>query len=84
MNVTDGLELAGEENVGSENQIIGTRKEDLQQLYSGRVIIKGSLTVNNLNLDLINTEAYAHGVAFDTHVENLYWVDNKPQVRNHN
>lgn len=83
MNVTSGLELSGE-NVGADNHVIGTRKEDLQQFYSGRVTIKGSLTVNNLRFSLQNPEIYANGLPFDTDVEQFYWVDNESQVNMHN
>lgn len=77
LNVTNGVEYIGESEDG---QIVGTRKEDLLQLYSGNVIIEGSLTVHNLKSDSPRTEVYVNGDPFLTDVENYYWVDDRSQV----
>lgn len=47
-NVTESLLLSDGEGDEMTHHIVGTRLEDLTQIYNGRIVIKGSLTMNNV------------------------------------
>lgn len=79
MNVTNGLKLT-EEDVSSGRHVVGTRKEDLLQFYTGDVIIQGSLTLNRVQTDSDFTQVVVGDKPFSMEVDEHYWVDDKSQV----
>lgn len=79
MNVTSGLKLT-EEDVSSGRHVVGTRKEDLLQYYTGKITIHGSLTLTNVRTDSDLTQILASDRPFTMDVENHYWVDHKSQT----
>lgn len=79
MNVTSGLKLT-EEDVASGRHVVGTRKEDLLQFYTGEVIIQGSLTLKRVQTDSEITQVLVTDRPFSMNVDEYYWVDNKSQV----
>lgn len=79
MNVTSGLKLT-EEDVSSGRHVVGTRKEDLLQFYTGDVVIQGSLTIKRVQTDSDLTQVLVGDSPFSMDVDAYYWVDDKNQV----
>uniref|UniRef100_A0A336LL58 CSON011314 protein n=1 Tax=Culicoides sonorensis TaxID=179676 RepID=A0A336LL58_CULSO len=78
MNVTSGLQLT-EEGVANSHHVVGTKKEDLLQLYTGNVVIQGSLTLNRVQTDSDFTKVLINNREFRMDVDDIYWVDHKNQ-----
>lgn len=49
-NISDSLQLSDKEGEEMTQHIVGTRMEDLSQIYNGRIIIRGSLSLQNVQL----------------------------------
>lgn len=79
MNVTGSLKLS-EDNVGGSHHVIGTRKEDLQQIYTGNVIIKGSLKIKDLKNNNEASEILIENTPFLTAFKDKYWLNTENQV----
>lgn len=53
-NISNSLQLSDKEGEEMTQHIVGTRMGDLSQIYNGRIVIKGSLSLQNV----IVTNAY--------------------------
>lgn len=51
-NISESLQLADSEAEEITQTIVGTRVEDLSQIYNGRIIIHGTLSLKNVVSDL--------------------------------
>ncbi|XP_063705250.1 uncharacterized protein LOC134834483 [Culicoides brevitarsis] len=78
MNVTSGIQLT-EEDVANGRHVVGTRKEDLLQFYTGEVILQGSLTLRRVRTDSEHTKVLVGNRPFTMAVDESYWVDDKSQ-----
>lgn len=60
--------------------IFGTHFEDLQQIYTGRVLINGSLTIGNVEID--STQIFLSGKlkGIDVDFYKKYWLKGLDQV----
>lgn len=77
----DNLNLADNENDDIARHIVGTKIEDLSQIYTGKVIIRGSLTVSNIILDRPKkTFIYVGKQPFYLNVFDYYWMKSIDQV----
>lgn len=58
--------------------IVGTRIEDLSQIYSGTITIRGSLKLNNLFLDNLNTKFIVNSdmqnIFNPSSIQNMFWM----------
>lgn len=90
--VNGNLTLSEREDTKISRHIVGTRMDDLSQIYNGRVVIRGSLTVDNAVMspivgtfdasspDLFNDIIIA-GQPFDVpKLHEKYWMKNVNQV----
>lgn len=87
--VRGNLTLSEKENPKISHHIVGTKLEDLSQIYNGKVYIKGSLKLKNIALTpssdddpgQILQNVYVGGTPFDINrLPELYWVKNIDQV----
>lgn len=60
--------------------IVGTRVEDLSQVYNGKVVIKGSLKLHNVILDNARTSIYVNDEQFRLNVADTFWMKTVDQV----
>lgn len=62
--------------------VVGTRVEDLSQVYNGKVVIKGSLKFSNVILDSPKTKLFVDETQFQLNVAEHFWMKTVDQVRN--
>lgn len=62
--------------------IVGTKVEDLSQVYNGKVVIKGSLRLSNVILDSPKTNLVVNNEQFRLNVAESFWMKSVDQVRN--
>lgn len=60
--------------------IVGTRVEDLSQVYNGKVIIKGSLKLANVMLESPKTHMFIDDERFGLNLADHYWMKSVDQV----
>lgn len=60
--------------------IVGTRVEDLSQLYNGKVVIKGSLRLSNVLLAGPKTNIFVNDQRFRLNVAESFWMKSVDQV----
>lgn len=82
LNILSNLTIADNANTDNLRNIIGTRFEDLSQIYTGRVIIDGSLFLNHLIVDGTKAQILVQKKLFQPDVNNNYWIKNVNQVIN--
>lgn len=73
------LTLADGDETTTARHVVGTQLEDLSQIYSGKVTIRGSLRLENVILDqpdVVNVD----GQPFDVNVQSTYWMKTLDQV----
>lgn len=91
--VSGNLTLSEREDAKISRHIVGTRMDDLSQIYNGRVIIRGSLKMDNVvisstvgSFDAAIEEnafqnVFVNGHAFDvTKLHEKYWMKSVDQV----
>lgn len=83
-NISDSLQLSDKEGEEMTQHIVGTRTEDLMQIYSGRIVIKGTLSLQNVQFSdaAANRSALVvDGTPFDLFsVHDQYWMKSIDQV----
>ncbi|KAJ6641891.1 hypothetical protein Bhyg_06836 [Pseudolycoriella hygida] len=60
--------------------IVGTRVEDLSQVYNGKVTIKGSLRLSNVKLDNLKTILFINNERFGLNVVEEFWMKSADQT----
>lgn len=87
--VSGDLTLSEREDVKISRHIVGTRMDDLSQIYNGRVLIRGSLKVGNATVGNFDATAQENpfqnvlinGQTFDvTKLHQKYWMKTVDQV----
>lgn len=61
--------------------IVGTRVEDLSQVYNGKVTIKGSLKLSNVILESPKTNMFINDQRFGLNFADHYWMKSVDQVK---
>lgn len=56
-NITKSLQLSDKESDEMTQHIVGTRLEDFSQIYNGRIVIKGSLSLRNVQLSNVDDDS---------------------------
>lgn len=75
------LTLANDENDEFiTKHIVGTRVEDLSQVYNGKVIIKGSLKLSNVILENPKTSMFINEERFGLNIAEHFWMKSVDQV----
>ena len=72
MNIVKDLTLSEDEPTA--RHIVGTHVDDLTQLYTGKVFIKGSLTLNNVFYDWESVKIISDSFLFDGRIPKNYWM----------
>lgn len=73
------LTLADSDERTVARHVIGTQLEDLSQIYTGKVVIRGSLRLENVFLeqtDIVSVD----GRTFELNVPSQYWMKSVDQV----
>lgn len=78
MQISDSLKVSEEEE--HLRHIFGTHFEDLQQIYTGRVTINGSLTVVNVEVDSDKLFLKGNSEAIDVDFYKDFWLKSTDQV----
>jgi hypothetical protein len=79
--VEKSLEIEEEEHSDLlARHIIGTRIDDLSQLYTGKVIINGTLTLQNLQMAENKSRILVDNRQFDIGIADKYWMKSINQV----
>lgn len=60
--------------------VLGTKVEDFSQIYSGRVYLKGSLKLKQLNLENQKSQLVLNGFTASPDVQNHFWMKRVEQV----
>lgn len=79
-NILSNLTISDNANTDNLRNVIGTRYEDLSQIYTGRIIIDGSLFLSNLFVDETKSQIMVQKNLFQPDVNNNYWIKNVNQV----
>lgn len=78
------LSLFDGEDDEMTRHVIGTQLEDLAQIYTGKVTIRGSLRVNRVTLDrpnrMTNVNVNGNDFVVDA-IQSNYWMKSMDQVR---
>ncbi len=75
------LTLANEDNDGYVRaHIVGTRVEDLSQIYNGKVIIKGSLKLTNVRMEDPKASMFINEQRFGLNIADHFWMKTIDQV----
>lgn len=80
LNILSTLSISDNANTDNLRNIIGTKFEDLSQIYTGRVIIDGSLFLNDLFVDGTKAQILVQKKIFQSDVNSNYWMKNINQV----
>lgn len=77
--ILESIKISDDES--NLRHIFGTHFEDLQQIYSGRVFINGSLIFVNLDIDADKIFIKNSQQTIDTDFYKDFWLRNIDQVR---
>lgn len=80
LNILSNLTISDNANTANLRNVIGTRFEDLSQIYTGRVIIDGSLFLNDLTVDGSKAQILVQQKQFQLAVDKHFWIKNLNQV----
>lgn len=83
LNILGNLTISDEADTNNLRNVIGTRFEDLSQIYTGRVVIDGSLFLNDLSVDAAKAQILVEQKLFQFDVGRHYWMKNLNQVSSH-
>lgn len=74
LNIRNSLQLADSEGEDMTQHIIGTRIEDLTQIYNGKIRIRGSLSLKNVLSDVSLMEP----IPFDDEINDEPKLNQRP------
>lgn len=80
LNILTNLTISDNANADNLRNVIGTRIEDLSQIYTGKIIIDGSMFLNDLFIDNIKGQILIEKKIFQSDVNNYYWMKKVNQV----
>ncbi|XP_070500855.1 uncharacterized protein fs(1)M3 [Chironomus tepperi] len=62
-----------------KRHVIGTESSDLAQIYNGKVVIQGTLTLNNMNIFSPKTRIFVNDMAVPQNITDNYWTKSTKQ-----
>lgn len=62
-----------------KRHVIGTESSDLAQIYNGRVLIQGTLTLSNMNIFSPKTKIFVNDLAIPQNITDNYWTKSTKQ-----